>query len=58
MNIHQRPGPVPTNREVMGRVEQLVLSGLGRDPRLEWVKLLVGGHCEQRRRETQNKGGI
>lgn len=42
----------------MGRVEQLVSSGLGRDPRLEWVKLLVGGHCEQRRRETQNKGGI
>lgn len=58
MHIHQRPESVPTNREVMVRVEQLVLSGLGRDSRLEWVKLLVGGHCDERRRETQNKGGI
>lgn len=58
MNIHGRPGSVPTNGKVMVGGEQLVSSGLGRDPRLERVKLLVGGHCEQRRRETQNKGGI
>lgn len=49
-NVPEAPSEAQTSPDC----EQLVRSGRERD----WVKLPVGGHCELRRREIQNKGGF
>lgn len=50
MRITRGPKQPCFNQKVMGRGEQL---GPERDSRLEWAKLLVGGHSGLRRGEQK-----